>query len=77
MKTPISAFITILRAAFLSRTTLALENAALRRQLTIYQVTSSSSARIMFSKSSENMSAITPVLGRRRRFTQFPIRTRN
>lgn len=37
MKTPISAFITIFRAALLSRTTLALENAALRQQLTICQ----------------------------------------
>ena len=37
METMISGFIAVLRAALLSRTTLALENAALRQQLTIYQ----------------------------------------
>ena len=39
METLISALITVLRTAFLSRTGLALENAALRQQLTIYQRT--------------------------------------
>ena len=37
METMILAFIAILRAALLSGTTLAVENAALRRQLTVYQ----------------------------------------
>ena len=37
METLISALIAFLRAAFLTRTSLALENAALRQQLTIYQ----------------------------------------
>lgn len=37
MKTLISALFTFLRAAFLTRTSLALENASLRQQLTIYQ----------------------------------------
>ena len=37
METLMSALIAFLRAAFLTRTSLALENAALRQQLTIYQ----------------------------------------
>ena len=37
MKTLISALIALLRAAFLTRANLALENAALRQQITIYQ----------------------------------------
>ena len=37
METLISSFIALLRAAFLTRTNLALENATLRQQLTIYQ----------------------------------------